>query len=276
MGGELSPAEDAEEVLQAVVPDERVALDVEEEVAGRRLGQQGQATPRLGIEDLVRKRSLGPGPHLEARLAQQALPHGPAQRSRQAFRAGGGDVGHGVQACVAQGRGVRRAHACDQGEVVLLRPLGSALRLPTALPAVAHRLGGGRLLMVEEVEQFGSEAARVGGAVLERIVALGTVTGDHDQGAWGRALQCGEPFGVDGHLQHGRNLEPAGEFGVGDVIAPAPPAGQIVAAEQEVGVAAPAAVEEGGLVDHLGAAGHGLDRLPFQILERFAPLDPWA
>jgi hypothetical protein len=75
------------------------------------------------------------------------------------------------------------------------------------------------------------------------------------------ALQGLEPFGIDAHLHQGADLEVAGELGVGDVVGPvAEPAGALVVADQEVGMAAPPAIEERGLVDDVGAALHGVQR----------------
>ena len=76
------------------------------------------------------------------------------------------------------------------------------------------------------------------------------------------ALGLVEQVRVDAHLDDRRRLDPLGELRVGDVVAAfAEDRRPIVAPEQEVRVAAPAAVEERGLEDHVGARPHRLDGL---------------
>ena len=57
----------------------------------------------------------------------------------------------------------------------------------------------------------------------------------------GDALQRRQPRGVHGHLEQGRDLQPAGELGVGDVVGPAAEVAGAVGAQEEVGVPDPLA-----------------------------------
>ena len=75
------------------------------------------------------------------------------------------------------------------------------------------------------------------------------------------ALQHRQPLGVGGHLQQRGDLELPGELGVGDLVRPVAEDRRRLDAQQEVGLPAPGAVEEGPLVDDVDAAAHRLDRL---------------
>ena len=104
--------------------------------------------------------------------------------------------------------------------------------------------------------------AVVGGVVGELVDVRGAVARhDGDRLGWD-ALGLLEQVRVDAHLDDGRGLDPPGQLRVGDVVAVLAEHGRpIVAPEQEVRVAAPAAVEERRLEDHVGARPHRLDGL---------------
>ncbi len=72
------------------------------------------------------------------------------------------------------------------------------------------------------------------------------------------ALEALDLLGVRAHLEEGGGLHPAGELGVGDLVGPgAEVRARALDLQEEVGVAAPAAVEERGLVDDVGTGPHG-------------------
>ena len=72
------------------------------------------------------------------------------------------------------------------------------------------------------------------------------------------ALEASDLLAVEAELEQEVGLGAPGELGVGDLVAPGAEVGRaVVYAEEEVGVAGPAVVEEGALVDDLGAVAHG-------------------
>ena len=85
----------------------------------------------------------------------------------------------------------------------------------------------------------------------------------HDRDRLGRdALEACELVRVDAHLEDRGGLDALGELRVGDVVAPrAEVRRPVVAPEQEVRVAAPAAVEERGLEDDVRPGAHRGERL---------------
>ena len=83
----------------------------------------------------------------------------------------------------------------------------------------------------------------------------------HDHEALGgNALQLRQPSGIHRHLEQGRDLEPARELGVRDVVGPRAEVAGSLGAQQEVGVADPRPVVEGGLVDDVDALAHRGER----------------
>ena len=90
--------DDAEEVLEPEVAHVRVALDVEEDVAGAGRRQHLEATVGSGVEQLVGRQLVGPaaGRYLEACLAHRLGQRG----GGQAPHGGGGGVDRGEPAMV--------------------------------------------------------------------------------------------------------------------------------------------------------------------------------
>ncbi len=94
------------------------------------------------------------------------------------------------------------------------------------------------------------------------------VAGDHVHLLGGDALEALDLLGVRAHLEEGGGLHPAGELGVGDLVGPgAEVRARALDLQEEVGVAAPATVEEGGLVDDVGAGLHGGEGLGLGVVE---------
>jgi hypothetical protein len=93
------------------------------------------------------------------------------------------------------------------------------------------------------------------------VAVVLAVTGDHDELARPRALQAGDLLGVAAQLHERGGLGAAGELGVRHVVRPRPEARGHGDLEEEVGVAAPAPVEERGLEHHVDAGPHEAQRL---------------
>ena len=250
------------EVLPALaVGGERVALEVEVDVAraGRRQAQQPAVG--LGRQQLVGGPAGGPLAHLQARLLGQPLTGRPADRAGQLGHRGCGQRLDGGQSRGDEGVAVPRAHAGDERQVVGLLPPGGAVRGPAALRAVRHRSRVGVGAGLDRLLQAGPGAPRVGRDVVQPPGTLHPVAGHHGEPLRRDALEHGQPLGVGRHLQQRRHLEPAGQLGVGDVVGPVAEVAGPVGAQQEVGLAAPPAVEERRLVDHVDARAHRRERL---------------
>ena len=114
----------AEEVLEAVRPDEGVALEVEEDVAGRRFRQQGEAHVRLRWQRLIDGLAHFTALHLYARLlahlligCRRAALGFPAQRNGH-----GGQLGHSRDAIAFQFFSLVAVDAGHEGQVVVVPP----------------------------------------------------------------------------------------------------------------------------------------------------------
>src|SRR5207249_8945544 len=78
-------------------------------------------------------------------------------------------------------------------------------------------------------------------------------------------LNGGDLLGVDAALQHSRRLRLPGELGVGDLVAEGAELAGPVDPQQEVGMAPPAAIEEGPLVDDVDTLTHDSDGLGVRL-----------
>ncbi len=116
--------------------------------------------------------------------------------------------------------------------------------------------------LVDPLLEASLRRAVVGGVVGKLVDVRGAVARhDGDRFRWD-ALGLLEQVRINAHLDDGCGLDPLGQLCVGDVVAVLAEHGRpIVAPEQEVRVAAPAAVEERSLEDHVGARPHRLDGL---------------
>ncbi len=255
VGREPVLVDDAEQVFQTVITEERVALDVEEHVTGRRLGKQREPAALLRFEQLPSRLTRVALDELQPGLRGQSFTCGQPDRRRQLVRLAPAELTHRRDPGLAQAGGVRPGHERDEREIVFAAPLDLAPRLPPALGALLDRLRMRVVAGVGEVEQLRADQRCVGGAVGEGVPVLGAVAGDDGEVLGRDALQRRQPLGVGGHLKQRRHLHAPREFGVGYVVGPCPAPGPF-AAQQEVGVPAPAPVEERGLVDDVGAGRH--------------------
>jgi hypothetical protein len=82
------------------------------------------------------------------------------------------------------------------------------------------------------------------------------VPGDDDQLPWPGALEPRHLLGVGRELDQSRRLGPSRQLGVGHVVGPRTERRGGVGPHQEVGVAPPPAVEEGGLEDDVDPGPH--------------------
>ena len=125
---------------------------------------------------------------------------------------------------------------------------------------------GRRLALRRRLEHALLEAP-LRGAVVGRVVrqpmrVRRAVARDHRDGLGRDALEPLQEVGVDAHLDDRGGLHPACELGIRDVVAVVAEVRRpAVPADEEVRVAAPATVEEGGLEDDVVAAPHRGQRL---------------
>src|SRR3990170_1940574 len=265
--------DDAKEVFEAFFQCPGVGLDVKEEVVRGWLGQERQALARLvgvGLDELVEQLARVGALDLEAgRVAGPRQPAG-VHVSDRAIRRQGGERAHRRHAVDGEPLRVRPRHAGHDREVVVAPTAVHAGREPGADAAVIHgiRISAGRQGVAPRgcpvAEDDGFETALyhpvVGGVVVEPHRVGRAVAGD-DVDAFRRdALELRQPVRVDADLEQGAALDGARELRVGDLVAPGPQGRTgAVDLQQEVGVAQPAPVEEGGLEDDVGAVAHRLD-----------------
>src|SRR5205814_6430903 len=86
---------------------------------------------------------------------------------------------------------------------------------------------------------------------------LGAVAQDQRDVLRLNTLNGGDLLGVDTALEDSRRLRLPSQLGIGDLIAVGAELAGAVDAQQEVGMAPPAAVEEGPLVDDVDTLVHG-------------------
>src|SRR5438093_7305149 len=104
-------------------------------------------------------------------------------------------------------------------------------------------------------------ASVVSGIVLQAQLFLAAVAKDQPHVLGLDPLNGGDLLGVDAALEDSRRLRLPGELRVGDLVAVGAEVAGPVDPQQEVGMAPPAAVEEGPLVDDVDTLAHGSDRL---------------
>ena len=258
--------DDTEEVLETDLRGPRVRLDVEEQVPRRRFREGRQSATRVrrvGRDELVDTLAGLSLVQLETRLFAQ-----PGQlRCRHAL-----DRPVGSEDCEARERRdarrgeafrVHAAHPRDDREVVVAAAALDAHRVPGAHATVVHRIRvGSRRTVHEPVFDPRVEArpdvSEVGGEVVRPVWMADAVPGDDVEPLRGDLLEAFEKRGIDTHLEDRAALDRAGQLRIGDVVAPATErrAGAVGAFEQEVGVPAPATVEEGRLEDDVGPIVH--------------------
>src|ERR1700694_3290629 len=130
---------------------------------------------------------------------------------------------------------------------------------PAADTAVVHRIwigaptlpsprGGGKNNLFE----LAFDAPVVGAIVLQAQVFLSAVAEDTPNLLRLDSLEGGDLFGGDAALEDSRRLRLPGELRVGDLVAIGAELAGTVDPQQEVGMASPAAIEEGALVDDVG------------------------
>ncbi len=230
----------------------------------------------------------GRGPGRRDRAAISSNTRSPVARSwrcRRAWSRTRARRGRGMPSIVASsGRSARRARvgtsAPDQAlrvdaahpghdrQVVVVAPALDAGRVPGADPAMVDRIRVGRgqdagLTDGDPGVEPRPDVAEVGGEVGGPVRVALAVAGDDDELLGLDPLELLEQGRVDAHLEDRAALDRTGELGVGDVVAPDTEDGAraIRSLEQEVGVAAPATVEEGRLEDDVGAVAHRLEGL---------------
>ena len=241
--------EDPPEILErAVLVPERVALEVEEEVARRGLGQEREAgflllrqqpvdvlaglarvQLQLGLLAVLRPRvRVDPGRH---RLC------GRAAELRERRDPGGREL-----------LDLRPVDAGDAGEVVDLVPPRVADGLEVADIAVVDRVRLGRRRVGDELLEPRADAPVVGGELARVERRLLAVAEEDVDLPVGRPLDPRELLVVEEELEDVGGLGAARELGVERLVDAVRPA------EEEVGDAAPVLVREDALVDDVGLA----------------------
>ena len=269
--------EHPEEVVDPVVQGERVAFDVEEQVAGRRGGKAQQ--PAVGFEGAIpqaaRREALGQHERPDGvalRLDARLLAHARKARrgralERRSHRQGQpAQRGAGRHVPRPQRRPLMGGDAGHQREVVRLAAPRLTFRPPAADLAVLDwvrprgwRVLGGSPGAFRESLELAPDRPDVGGVVgdAQVIHIAGAAAERHVHQLRAQALENGELLRVQAQLQHRRALGVPRELRVPDLVAPRPELARRLDAAQEVGEAKPPPVEERGLVDDRRPGAHG-------------------
>ncbi len=281
--------QDPEQVVDAVIERERVALEVEEQVPRARFRQHEQAAvgDRGPVLVPVERQQLPQdliailGRDLDPGLLADPLERGRAdaveRRCHRQLEAG--ESAAGRDAACLEGAARTAARPGDEAQVVVVAPADAAHRAPAADVAVLDRLrvgAGGRVgdrrrgvaAQADGRLELRLHAPVVGHVVVDPELVRGALAPAEDdvQVLGLPALDGRQLLDVGADLEDRRRLDVAGELGVGDLVVPRPQrgvrlTGGVAAAEEEVGVAAPGPVEERRLVHDVRAAAHRGDRL---------------
>ena len=237
----------------------RVALEVEVQVARVRLRQPQESGSIGGRQQQVGRPPGAALPELFRSLLHQPSSGGVPDAARELGRIGPPKGIEGRNPLRAKRFAVLAAHEGDQREIIIAQPAGRAMRLPAALRTMSDRHRLGLRVIVQEGTQPRPDPARVGGHIQQSPGLLLTIAGNDVQPARCGTLQLPEPVGVHRHLKQRRHLELPGELGVRHLVRPGAEVRRCVDAQQEIGLAAPDAVDQRCLVDHLGTGAHCLD-----------------
>ncbi len=218
----LVDLDDAEEVLEPLVTDERVALEVEEQVAGGRLGQEAQPAVGLRLEQFVGALPGATLDDLEPRLLAEPLGRGRSHAARPDVRRSVGEFLDRRDAGVGELAGLVAPHPGDEAQVVVVAPAAVAHVRPAAQRAVADRVGVGLGVRGERRLELGLHRAVVGGELPQREgPSLHGAEPDVDVIRW-VSLDPGDVLGVRGELEQRGGLNLPGELRVLDLVAPRP------------------------------------------------------
>ncbi len=234
--------DDAEQVVDAVLQREGVALDVEEQVARGRLGKAEQ--PAVGLQRAVgqsgRRQQLMLDPTLVLALDLDAglLAHGPQPLLPHARGAGQRRVerdGHGGQLpprvhrrlVLAERAALLRRDAGHERQVVVLAPPRLALHDPAAHVAVLDGFGSGERRIDGDVGRCGGRGSVRGRSRIRRPICRRAAGGDERLEASAHQAVVGQVVGrakvLDGvrapaqrdvHLRRPDALEPLQQVGV--------------------------------------------------------------
>ena len=243
---QLDPAEEVLEPARRLEP--RMALEVEPDVAGRRLGQEGEAALRLLREQIDAVLARVPAMQLELGLvAEPREGVGPDLRDARVRRRRAERL-HRPDAAGEEPVVLEPRHARDERQVVVVLPLRLAPLQELAEPAVLDRVRIRRRAAVfDDRAEALAHAAVVGGEVL-RPEGLALAGAGDDVHLAGRAPgDARDLLGVEAELEHVRGPRVPRELRVDDLVAP------VGLPLDEVRLPQPPAVGEDGLVDDVRA-----------------------
>ena len=259
----------AEEVVQAPLRAvgaggglavERVALEVEEDVAGVGLGQGAERHRVVDLESGGVGVAGLPGGKLAGLQLQPGLGADGLHRGvdQPVDRAGAGGEGlDGVQSGLQQVPALGEPHAGDEQHVAVRLDLHGARRAAPAGGVARVAPPGGLRVgepFVDQAFEPGAALAIDGQDVAEPMRARASVAEQQVHLLAGADAEPVELVAVRGHLQQGGDLRRAGQLGVVDLV------GAVLGAHDEVGEPDEAAVEEGGLEEHIGPGAELLGR----------------
>ena len=160
-------------------------------------------------------------------------------------------------------------HPRDEAEVVVLTPARLASLLEVAPVAERDRQRVDVDPRRDRADEPRAHAVVVGEEVGD-AKAVARASAEHDVHPLGHgALNARDLLGVEAELEHVGGLRVARELRVDDLVAP------VGLALDEVGEPAPVAVDEAGLVDHVGAGAHRLLGRPGDRVETPSRSGSW-
>ena len=246
---------------------ERVALDVEDDVARRGSRQPLEALLRLCAQRMPRQGARRAPMQLQPGLIVQRVVRPRRQVGDLRLCRRRRQLGQRADARRPQPRDLIALDAGHQHQVVLAPPPLVAHLAELAQRAVVDRVRLGGRGAAERGEEAAAHASVVGGEV---GVAQPPALADAEQHVHRdrcRLLDGGDRLAVEAELQHVRRLLGARQLGVQRLVAPRSQRGRLLDPLEEVRAPAPVAQHERRLVDDLRPRAHGLERGACRALE---------
>ncbi len=294
----FAPHPGAEQVLTPALARVGRTLEVQEDVAGRRLRQPAQPLRRHHRQQLVDGLPHRALLMLHARLIAQplvGLARAACGRKGQRIwqRRRGFERGRPMRFELAP---VRPADAGDERQMVVGPATSIAARPPAAELTGLRGFGVGArqhgLVSLGECrQQLAAHAPEVGGVVVHAVAVddeehvirararhkrgcgrpRGVARrGDHVEPLGRHALHAGQQLRIRGELQDGAAARLFREFRVVRLVAPGPEVARAFHAHEDVRIAAPVIARQCRLVDHVHAARHRRARSGVRVVERQA------
>ena len=258
-----------------------IVLDVEKDVSSGRFGQMRE--PAIGLLGVRRDELVTNPTVLVLLLLQPGLLAEAVERRRHHVRGSilglrTRESGECRDTSIRQTLGLRARDVGHAAEMVVRAPSVGALAEPAADAAVLDRtrVRGGSLAVSEQPLFKGPLRGSVVRAVVGEAVAVERPVAGQDGDSFRQdSLKLAHPMGVQTQLQQSGGLDPTGQLRIDGLVAPRAEPALAFYANEEVGMASPAPIEERCLVDDVDPRAHGFARSSValsELLERSSRL----